>query len=129
MLPVAKILTDEQIAETLFGVHEDYTYWGKGKAVSTINIFPTLNKFLEVCDAHYQAEHKRVVEKLKELLITCHQYLDNVNALQGKPSELCMVCHSYRHDGTGIIHKSDCLILKIRKYLGTGEGNEQVRRS
>ena len=52
---------------------------------------------------------------LKEL----HDACDNLNALMGTPESLCVFCHSQYYDGSGIIHKSDCVMVKVRLALKT----------
>ncbi len=52
---------------------------------------------------------------MKELLKEIEQKLDAINAEEGNKERLCLYCKSNTHNAqVGIVHKDDCIILKLR---------------
>jgi hypothetical protein len=60
---------------------------------------------------------------LLPLLVSIHNFLDELNSKYGDARELCLYCHSKDIDNRGIIHKQDCIIRQIRIILDKEMGN------
>jgi len=56
------------------------------------------------------------------ILNLAHNALDAINGKLGNEQELCLFCHSNLADGSGIIHRENCVILLVRKALKSGKG-------
>lgn len=59
---------------------------------------------------------KRMNER--ELLQEAHDEMDEVNFIYGTINKLCIFCRAPEYSGNGgIVHKPDCIIIKLRKVL------------
>ena len=51
-------------------------------------------------------------------LTEAHDLLDDRNAAEGQPGRLCLLCDAADYEGSqGIVHASDCLLVRIRALL------------
>lgn len=56
-------------------------------------------------------------QKIYPILKRAHDTMDDMNVSIDKDEPLCRFCWSYEHNGTGIIHTDDCILVAIRKVV------------
>lgn len=57
-------------------------------------------------------------ERLKKLLREAHDSMDELNN-NTPDGAVCWFCTEAGYDGTGIKHKEDCVLVKIRREIKT----------
>jgi len=66
--------------------------------------------------------HNIPVIKVKDL----EKYLDNLNYEKGNKDRLCLFCGSNEYNSkVGIIHKDNCIIIRLREVLKNGRKNKR----
>ena len=67
------------------------------------------------------------MSRVIDLLIECEKWIDALNAKNPFDGSYCIYCKSKIHDGNvGIVHITDCLIVKLRKEIKMQEEKKRI---